>query len=52
MGIAAMHLNVDFVPFLLQKKADPSIGLDLLTLGCVAKSMGVKRKPICGIPLY
>jgi len=49
--IAVMYLNVDFVRLLLQKKADPSIGLDLVIVERIAKSIGVERKPTGGTPL-
>lgn len=51
LSIAVRYLNVDFVRLLLQKKADPSIGLDLVSVERIAKSIGVPRKPIGGTPL-
>ncbi|KAF2791697.1 hypothetical protein K505DRAFT_248366 [Melanomma pulvis-pyrius CBS 109.77] len=53
LGIAAMNLNVDFVRMLLEKKADPSIGLalDHAGLEILSRGVGVERTPIRGTPL-
>jgi hypothetical protein len=46
-----MNLNIDFVRMLLEKTADPLMGLDITSLESFAKAAGLERAPTRGTPL-